>query len=229
MNRRNMLRASGLVGALTLHRATGSPWVKGPSGAGKAKDLERAAAILAAAESFGRGGGYDKSWSSSGCPAPVEHEGETILQGSAKGTYCCGWTFAVAMKALTDAGALKKKSAADLRRFQKVWFGATGVEEEALKQCALAVQQLGVGEEVKADEAMAGDFAQLWRKKDRPSGHSVLFLGWVEVAGERIGFSYLSSQGSTDGIGHAVEYFADAKAGHGRVDPERLYFARLAL
>ncbi len=54
-----------------------------------------------------------------------------------------------------------------------------------------------------------------------------MFLGWVEVAGERVGFSYLSSQGSTGGIGYAVEYFVDAKAGKGTVDPKRLYFARL--
>ena len=89
--------------------------------------------------------------------------------------------------------------------------------------------QLGVGREVKVNDAMAGDFAQLWRRKDKPSGHSVLFLGWVTVGDDRIGFSYLSSQGSTGGIGYAVEYFADAEAGSGRVDPDRLYFARLDL
>lgn len=219
MNRRTLLKVLGLVGAAPASAA----WTS------EKRDFQRASQVLKAAESFGRGGGYDRSWSSSGCPAPVEHKGKTVLRGSDKGTYCCGWTFAVATKALAEAGELKSKSVEDLRRFQKVWFGATGKKEEAEKQCALAVEQLGVGREVTADEASAGDFAQLWRRRKKPSGHSVLFLGWVEVAGERVGFSYLSSQGSTDGIGYAVEYFADAKAGKGTVDPKRLYFARLDL
>lgn len=217
-----MLKAAGLVGLTPF----GVPPGTAPIGR---DDLKRVKRILEAGNTFGRGGGYDRTWSSSGCPLPVEHEGKTILRGSDKGTYCCGWTFAVAMKALEDAGALRSKSAPELRQFQKVWFGATGVKDEAEKQCALAVTQLGVGREVEVDDAMVGDFAQLWRKKDKPSGHSVLFLGWVTVGEERIGFSYLSSQGSTDGIGYAVEYFADAEAGSGRVDPERVYFARLNL
>ena len=116
-----MLRAAGLVGLAPLGAWTGATSRGGV-------DLKRARRILEAADSFGRGGGYDKTWSSSGCPKPVEHKGKTILRGSDKGTYCCGWTFAVAMKALGDAGSIRSKSVEDLRRFQKVWFGATGRE-----------------------------------------------------------------------------------------------------
>lgn len=222
MQRRSLLKAAGVLGLIPLGERVGAA-VPSPDDA----DAKRASAILKAARSFGRGGGYDKSWTSTGCPAAVEHKGKTILSASSKGTYCCGFTFAVAAKALRQAGALRAKSPADLKAFQKVWFGATGKKEEQEKQCALAVQELGVGSEVSADDAMAGDFVQLWRRGDKPSGHSVLFLGWIEVGEERVGFSYLSSQGSTGGIGYGVEYFSDASAGEGRVDRERVYFARL--
>lgn len=114
--------------------------------------------------------------------------------------------------------------------YDSKWTG-TGVPEEVLhggeRQCAQAVDRLGVGREVPLDQARAGDFAQLWRVSKQPSGHSVLFLAWLEVDGRRVGFSYLSSQGSTDGIGYSVEFFADAELGKGRVDRPRVYFARL--
>ncbi len=228
MERRNLLKLGCGLGLFSLGARSASAAASKPAREGSG-DAKRASAILKAAKSFGRGGGYDKSWTSSGCPAPVEHKGEVILRGSSDGTYCCGFTFAVAARALAEAGALKAKSPAELRAFQKVWFGATKKKIEQEKQCALAVQGLGVGSEVSADEAMAGDFAQLWRRGNKPSGHSVLFLGWIEVGDERVGFSYLSSQGSTGGIGYGVEYFADAEAGEGRVDPERVYFARIAI
>lgn len=182
--------------------------------------------VLNAALSFDRGGGYDRSWGGSGVPTDIEHRGERILSGSTSGTYCCGLTFAVAMKVLAAEDLLKRKDAADVRRFQKEWYGATADSNERL--CAQAVETLGVGKEVDADDAQPGDFCQLWRATEKPSGHSVLFLGWIEpVAGERVGLHYLSSQGSTDGIGYAAEFFAESGVRGGRVDPERVYFGRL--
>lgn len=191
------------------------------------EDAHRVRAILAAARTFGKGGGYDRSWGGSGTPTEIRHDGERILSKAKSGTYCCGFTFTVAMKALEDAKALRGKSVEDVKAFQKAWYGATA--ETAEKQCALAVQRLGVGREVKLEDAMAGDFIQIWRKARKPSGHSVLLLGWVEAGKERLGLTYLSSQGSTDGIGVAVEYFSDSGIEGGRVDRERTYAARLAM
>jgi hypothetical protein len=54
-----------------------------------------------------------------------------------------------------------------------------------------------------------------------------VFLEWVEEGGERVGFKYRSSQGSTDGIGDRAEYFAGASGKDGAVDPKRMYFCRL--
>lgn len=181
--------------------------------------------VLGAALAFGLGGGYDTKWTGTGVPEEVMHRGDRVLAKSASGTYCCGFTFAVAMRVLAAGSALDGKSVADVRAFQKAWYGAT--KETAERQCAQAVEGLGVGREVPLDEARAGDFAQLWRVSKQPSGHSVLFLAWIELEGRRVGFNYLSSQGSTNGIGYSAEYFADAELGKGRVDRTRLYFARL--
>ncbi|MEM8712794.1 MAG: hypothetical protein AAGG01_17720 [Planctomycetota bacterium] len=222
MNRRTLLQSATALGALpSLARGRATP-------NDAEEDLARATRVLSAAKAIGLGGGYDRSWKSSGCPVEIRHGGRRILAASDQGTYCCGYTFAVAMAALASADALGELSVDDVRGFQKTWFGATAIKDEQERQCSVAVGQLKVGKSVSAEEAMAGDFLQLWRKTKKPAGHSVLFLGWVEVAERPIGISYLSSQGSTDGIGYAVEYFADAGIDGGRVDRDRLYFARLA-
>jgi len=77
---------------------------------------------------------------------------------------------------------------------------------------------------VSADEAKAGDFLQFYRGKD---GHSVVFLKWVEESGQRVGFTYRSSQKSTNGVGDKTEYFSDAAGKEGKVDRTRMYFGRL--
>jgi hypothetical protein len=110
-----------------------------------------------------------------------------------------------------------------MRKFQKQWYGAT--EESREIQSALAVETLGIGKAIEPDEARPGDFLQFWRTNK--FGHSVVFLGWIEEGGRRVGFRYRSSQGSTKGIGDRVEYFARAEGNDGAVDAERMYFCRL--
>lgn len=228
MERRALIQSLGLVplGLVDLSRVSET---FDTSASGNSQDADAAAgparSVLAAALAFGVGGGYDTKWSGTGVPEEVVHGGEQVLAKSASGTYCCGFTFAVAMRVLAGRGALAGKSLADVRAFQKAWYGAT--KETAERQCAQAVERLGVGREVAQAEARAGDFAQLWRVSKQPSGHSVLFLAWIEVEGRRVGFSYLSSQGATNGIGYSAEFFADAELGKGRVDRARVYFARL--
>jgi hypothetical protein len=174
------------------------------------------------ARSYKDGGEYDTSWKGSGVPREIRFKGERIL-AQGKGTYCCGFTFAVAMAAAGERELLSDKSADQIRGFQKQWYGAT--EESAEVQCGLAMEKLGVGERVKPEDARPGDFLQFWRTNK--SGHSVVFLEWVVQDGQRVGFKYRSSQGSTKGIGDRVEYFAGAVGKNGKVDVKRMYFARL--
>jgi hypothetical protein len=177
---------------------------------------------LEIARAYDDGGGYDNTWKGSGVPQEIRFQNERIL-AKGKGTYCCGFTFAVVMKAAHERGLLQGKSAEEVRAFQKQWYGAT--EESREIQCALAVQMLGIGQRVESEDARPGDFLQFWRTNK--SGHSVVFLGWVMDGGQRVGFKYRSSQGSTKGIGDRVEYFSTPAGKEGQVVRERMYFSRL--
>ena len=181
-------------------------------------------AVLEIARSFEDGGGY--VWESgSGAPRAIEHNGQTILKAQEKGTYCSGFTFSVAMQA-AERGLLKGKGVDEVRRFQKEWYGATEEKDAREKQCALAVERLGIGREVKRlEDARPGDFVQIWRTNK--SGHSVVLVDWIRENGRIVGIKYRSSQKSTDGIGDRVEYFADVPGREGKVDRSRTYVARL--
>jgi hypothetical protein len=128
------------------------------------------------------------------------------------------------MRTAAARSLLDGKSVDDVRRFQKQWYGST--KEAAEKQCALAVEVLGVGREVRSlDDARPGDFVQLWRTNK--SGHSVVLVAPIRESGRLIGLRYRSSQKSTDGIGERVEYFADVPGRDGKVIRQRTYVARL--
>lgn len=185
----------------------------------------QASDVLNVANSYADGGGYNRKWAGSGTPQAVEHEGKQVLATGQGGTYCCGYTFCVAMRVLKERDLLKGKSFDEVKRFQKLWYGATELKDDTL--CVLAAETLGVGQAVPLDEAQPGDFVQLWRTNG--SGHSVIFVEWVSQDGEHIGFRYRSSQGSTDGIADATEYFADSGIDRARVDRARTYACRLSL
>jgi hypothetical protein len=180
--------------------------------------------VEAVARAFPDGGGYNVKWGGSGTPQEVRFKDARILAKGENGTYCCGFTFTVVMKAATEAGLLKDKSIEQIKRFQKEWYGAVDDKPTRERQCAVALEHLGIGKQVSPDEARPGDFLQFWRTK---SGHSVVFLKWVERDGQRIGFTYRSSQGATDGIGDKTEYFKDSGIAKADVDPQRMYFGRL--
>ncbi len=192
-------------------------------GADRARSL-KPIDVVAVSRTFPDGGGYNVKWGGSGTPEEIRFLDTRILARGENGTYCCGFTFNVVMKAAGDAGLLKGKTVEQIKRFQKEWYGAVTEKDIREKQCAVAVGKLGIGRQVTADDAQPGDFLQFWRTK---SGHSVVFLNWVEEDGRRIGFNYRSSQGSTDGVGDKIEYFKDSGMDKGEVDPKRMYFGRL--
>lgn len=175
--------------------------------------------ILDIAYSYPNGGKYN--WKGSGTPHPIIFKNETILGAGEGGTYCSGFTFTVVMRAATDRKLLTDKTPADIRKFQKEWYGATGDTEV---QAGPAMENLGIGRRIPLEQARPGDFVQFWRGK---SGHSAIFLNWVVEDGKKIGFKYRSTQKSTDGIGDKIEYFNDAPGKDGQVIRSRTYFARL--
>jgi hypothetical protein len=182
--------------------------------------------VLRAARAFADGGAYNKQWKGSGTPEEVRFNDTRILAKGEAGTYCSGFTFAVVMRAASAEGLLEGKTVDEVKRFQKQWYGAVPEPDTRERQCAVAVETLGIGKAVPFDDARPGDFAQIWRSTK--SGHSVVFLGWVEQDGKRIGLRYRSSQGSTNGIADHTEFFSDAPADKaGKVLRDRTYFCRL--
>jgi len=177
---------------------------------------------LDAIAAFPDGGGYDTSWKGSGLPEDIVFGGRTILAKGANGTYCCGFTFAVAMRLAESRGLLAGKSVEQVQRFQREWYGATPESRE--KQCALAAANLGIGREVPLEEARSGDFIQFWRASG--TGHSVVLLRPIRRDGRLVGLEYRSSQGSTNGIGNRIEHFADADP-KGTLLRDRTYACRL--
>jgi hypothetical protein len=183
-------------------------------------DVRAASNVVKIARGYKDGGGYE--WKGSGTPEEINFKGERILP-KGESTYCSGFTFAVVMKAAEQRGLLQDKTPAQIRAFQKEWYGAT--KESAETQCTFAVERLGIGKQVSPKQARAGDFLQLWRTNK--SGHSVVFLEWIKDGRRPIGIKYRSTQKSTDGIGDRVEYFANVPGKDGKVYAERMYFCRL--
>jgi hypothetical protein len=177
--------------------------------------------VLDAAYSFPDGGGYC-SLSDSGVHQTIKHRGSVILPASKRGSYCCGFTFEVAMKVAQSRGLLGDKSATQVRQMQQEWYGSEKGSE--WRQCVLAMERLGVGREVKQKEARTGDFVTFHRSTG--VGHSVVFLNWVrDRSGQIAGFRYRSSQGSSGGVSDKIEYFQDS--GLGDILRDRCYVGRL--
>lgn len=189
----------------------------------KKKKAAKQPRVVAVANSYKDGGGYNWKPKNSGTPEEICFDGETIL-GKGNGTFCCGFTLAVAMKVAEERKLLAEKKVDEIRDLQKDWYG-DGSEKEKETLCVYGVEKLGIGKAVSHDEAKPGDFAQFWRTTG--SGHSVIFLEWVEEKGKRVGVKYRSSQKSTDGIGNRVEYFSDAKGHKGKLDRKRFHLCRL--
>jgi hypothetical protein len=172
------------------------------------------------AKSYKDGGHYNLA--GSGTPQEIRFKNERILAAGTNGTYCSGFTFTVVMRAAEQRNFIKDKTVDEIRVFQKEWYGVTGDTE---RQAGPAMENLGIGKSVSAAQALPGDFVQFWRATK--SGHSAVFLNWVEEGGKKIGFKYRSTQKSTDGIGDRIEYFNDVPEKKGAVLRDRTYFARL--
>ena len=177
--------------------------------------------VLKVANSYPNGGGFN--WDSgTGTPDEIRFKGVRILSKAKSGTYCCGFTFAVAMKTAAESGLLREKSVRQIRRFQQHWYATTPEAKE--KQQIFAIQLLGIGREVPLMKAEPGDFLRLWHGS---SGHSVILIRWIVENGRKVGIEYRGTQSSTNGIGNHIEYI-DGTPGHsGGFQAARTYAARL--
>jgi hypothetical protein len=187
----------------------------GAGGALNVSGTSGSSTVLAVARAIPDGGTY--LISGTGVPFDVVHK-EVVILAKGDTVYCSGFTFATVVRAAQQRGLLEKKSVPEVKTFQRNWYGAGG-ESEQLSGPAL--EKLGIGRRVSHDEAVPGDFLQIWRTGG--SGHSTVFTGWLEKDGKRIGVKYRSAQGG--GVGDKQERFSDSG---GSVVRARTYFSRLA-
>ncbi|HKI70132.1 MAG TPA: hypothetical protein VKA67_11115 [Verrucomicrobiae bacterium] len=134
-------------------------------------------------------------------------------------SYCCGFTFEVFMRAMKlrniqkglDPDDFNGMTFNDLFNALQLWYiEGKGDSEQR------AITSYGLGEAVtNFDDAKPGDF--LSYSTTPAGGHSVIFLGWLRDAQNKIvGLKYFSSNLSTDGIGYGQVHFSDStKNGHG--------------
>lgn len=184
-------------------------------------------------EEYPTDGSYEYWWPSGsdwgGNPHDIYYLGELFAAGDPQyRSFCVGLTFEVFMRAF-DAldrtwggdGSLNGIAFSELYEFRTDWYVrdlyGTGVVE--------AMDNYGIGHRVTNwDDAEPGDFVQFWRHNG--SGHNVVFVDWERNAADAIvGFSYWSTQGSTDGIGVGTEYFG---ATGSTVDPAYFFLGRVA-
>lgn len=147
------------------------------------------------------GGGYG------GASMDIVLNGKTVLKGEPqKRTFCCGLTLEVFYRYIENKPAVAAKVAADSDKFKGDWFCREINSPGPLD----ALSGAGIGKKVELDDALPGDFVQLWR--NGKSGHSVIFVNWIkDASGKRVGVQYWSTQTSTNGIGFASESFGPAK------------------
>ncbi len=78
------------------------------------------------------------------------------------------------------------------------------------------------------EDAVAGDFCQIWRKSG--SGHSVVLIEKINKNGKVVALRYYSSNAGRNqttgrtGAGEGTEYYSDSGGGMLR---DKTYFARL--
>lgn len=183
--------------------------------------------VLNVLKNYPTNGSYEYYWPKNGGWAgntqDLYYENKLFSKGDKnKRSYCCGLTFEVFFLAYknycTDKG--KKFCISDfdskkLKKFRGQWFGSDG-NRETLKN---AIVSNKLGKEIKMEDAIPGDFVQLWRKSG--SGHSVVFISWIREDKKIIGLQYWSTQRSTNGVQYNSEFFKNG------LKKDELHIARI--
>jgi hypothetical protein len=147
---------------------------------------------------------------------PKTGKEEVLKDKQDKGTYCSGYALQVGYIVAKNRELLQNKTKPQLLTFIKEWY------QSSPKTCVTAIINLGIGNEIKLEDAEEGDFCQLWRTND--SGHNVIFKKFLYKDEKIIGIEYRSTQPKTNGIGDNKEYFTN---GGGKVKKDSTYFVRL--
>jgi len=137
-----------------------------------------------------------------GCTTDIFFAGQRVIVGEPRQrTFCSGLTLEVFYRVLGSLETVPPKFAQEgPAEVKRLWF-CTAINAAGPAE---AMEALGVGRRVPPEEAVAGDFVQIWRHNR--TGHSVIFVAWATNGrGERVGMHYWSTQEGTHGIGFATE------------------------
>ncbi|MFH1745639.1 MAG: phosphodiester glycosidase family protein [Planctomycetota bacterium] len=160
-----------------------------------------------------RGGGFVLT--GSGVSKTIHYDGQTLLHGNSKGTYCCGATLETFLDAYclvhhgVDASAapgrwFKNWPFEQIAALQQGWYGTPKSESDPLipaefrktileRQVCNVLQWAKLGTPVTDYRLLRrGDFVQFWRQSG--SGHSVIFWGRDRDKDGRERLWYWSSQ-----------------------------------
>ena len=183
-------------------------------------------------EEYPRDGTHTYSWidTYTGVTRDLYYKNIRIARANPNGSkscFCCGLTFEDFFRSImrlnNDLDARKSVNAMsveDMIYFINLWF----VEYTWGDGPGIAMESFGIGDRITDKKLVKeGDYLQFWRTTG--SGHSVIFINWVESAvGDTIGIRYWSTQTSTNGINYNIEYYDGCG---GRVDPDILFFSRI--
>ena len=147
---------------------------------------------------------------------PSTGKEEVLKNKQNSGTYCSGYALQVGYIVSKNRNIIQDKTKPQLLTFIKEWY------QSYPKTCVTAIINLGIGDEIKLEDAEEGDFCQLWRTNG--SGHNVIFKKLLYKDEDIIGIEYRSTQKKTNGIGDNKEYFTN---GGGKVKKNETYFVRL--
>jgi len=171
------------------------------------------------------GGGYFIGVHAQPAESPVGYSlgllGQPLLIPPRSTSYCSGSTYAAfieGLNALYGDGshqlsggrleAMRMQEPDGSRREDRIkawgWWNADGFGSDFA-----LVQYLGMGERVKPENALPGDFMNISWKSGL--GHSVVFLGWALRNGNTPGVIYWASQTGTNGFGDRLSPLSKVK------------------
>jgi len=185
-------------------------------------------------ETYPTDGSYDYWWPDDvdwgGNPSDIYYLDRLFASGDPRNrSYCVGMTFEVFMRAFdvvddetAGDGTINGVPFAELYELRTDWY----VRELYGRGIVDAMENYGFGAEVSDwDQLRPGDILQFWRHSG--SGHNAIFIDWeYNSRDDIVGFTYWSTQGSTDGIGYNDEYFGSSGSS---VDPTFFFAGRPAM
>lgn len=166
-----------------------------------------------------------------GLPEPISYRGRKVYDGSEnREAHCIGFAFHTFIRAhekvpVSFFTGLNVGSESQFKRFRAEFYGPDQMT------FVKSLPKYGLGVVVDSfEKALPGDFIQLWRNTEKPSGHCGIFQEWIRDDRNAItGVKILQVGNRTSGVGLIDEFFADTSATQGNMNRSRTYLVRAVI